>query len=1204
MLNHMSCPNLPPVNNPITFKADSGASKHYLKINDMHVLTHMTDVAKSRQVTLPNNEKIEITKEGILPLNLKISAEGRKASVLPGLQNTSLLSLGQLCDDDCTIALSKSDMKVYKNNNLILKGIRNITDGLWDVQITPRKLPPMTEEVNVMIRLDGAKMDLANYLHASLFSPMPSTLHKAIKNKHLITWPGIDNINFTKFVNDNIPMRLGHLNQERKGLRSTKSAKDSTEDFNPPQDTKHNEVMSLVFEFNGKEMAYGDITGAFPYTSTRGNKYIYVMYDYDGNAILVKAIPNRQAATIKNAWENLYCKLTKQGHVIKNFILDNEISDDLKSSFKKYNISFQCVPPHIHRVNAAERAIQTFKHHFLSGLATCNSKFPIDEWDRLLPQAQMTLNMLRATRINPKLSSYTYLHGNFDFNATPIAPPGTKVIIHKKVDDRLSWEYHGKMAWYIGPAMSHYRCVKCYVPSTNTEIIADTVQFIPEHVPIPIATTESFLRQAVADIVTLLKTENKLNLPMSQYGDNTRNAVDKIASLLNRSVRHHQAALVDNQQKHTVPKPRVKDSVPQPRVVSNDTHKNWDSIASKIKQMKTSLQALPPKTAPIAIPTPKSQSSFNVNEMLYKHIFPHGTSLNEVIYHIFSDDGKRQNIDQLLKGPMKIIWGNGLDNELGRLADGVPGVLGTKTISFIFKSEIPRDKKITYANMVCDEKPLKQEKYRVRLTIGGDKLDYFFETASPTTSLTETKILVNSVISDAHKGARFMTIDIKDFFLNTILQDPEYMKIHSKYFSKKFRDLYKLHNKIDADGYVYCAIKKGMYGLKQAAILAYQQLARNLKKHGYHPLEGATGLWGHRTLRTKFALCVDDFGVKYFNMSDAMHLINALENYYTISKDWKGEDYCGVRLNWNYDKGYVDINMPNYIKKALLKFQHKPPTRPQHAPMRWTKPDYGKKRQYVEAIPKSTLLDKKETRVIQSKCGTFLYYGRAVDPIILVALNEIAGDQSKPTKRTSEQLAWLMDYLVTYPNATLRFHAGTMQLKVESDASYLSVKGAKSRIGGHFYLDAHYDVVKSTNSPILTECSTIRNVVCSAAEAECGALFHNCQKAIVLRRTLESLNHPQKATEVVTDNKTANSFVTNTMKMKKSKTWDMRWNWLREKNQKKNFRTKWEQGKNNKADPFTKLHSPAHLKEKRGDYILKGFSVSEIVKNVLKKRKL
>ena len=98
--------------------------------------------------------------------------------------------------------------------------------------------------------------------------------------------------------------------------------------------------------------------------------------------------------------------------------------------------------------------------------------------------------------------------------------------------------------------------------------------------------------------------------------------------------------------------------------------------------------------------------------------------------------------------------------------------------------------------------------------------------------------------------------------------------------------------------------------------------------------------------------------------------------------------------------------------------------------------------------------------------------------------------------------------------------------------------------------------------------------------------------------------HPQEITEVVTDNKTANSFVTNTMKQKKSKTWDMRWNWLREKNQKKIFKTKWEKGESNKADLFTKLHSPTHMKDKRGEYILNGFSVSEIVNKVLKKRKL
>ena len=245
-LNHMASLKLPPVinNNSIVFKADSGASKHYVRIKDAHALTNMTDVTAIRKVVLPNNDTIAVTKQGILPMNHGISPAGRKASVLPGLKNTSILSLGQLCDDNCTIALTKCDMKVYKNNNMIMSGLRNHTDGLWDVKITPQIPLTISEKVNVIIRLDGAKMDLANYLHASLFSPMPSILNKAIINKHLITWPGIDNINVKKFLNDNIPMRLGHLNQERKGLRSTKIVKETTEDFHPPKNIRCDEVMS------------------------------------------------------------------------------------------------------------------------------------------------------------------------------------------------------------------------------------------------------------------------------------------------------------------------------------------------------------------------------------------------------------------------------------------------------------------------------------------------------------------------------------------------------------------------------------------------------------------------------------------------------------------------------------------------------------------------------------------------------------------------------------------------------------------------------------------------------------------------------------------------------------------------------------------------------------------------------------------------
>ena len=135
------------------------------------------------------------------------------------------------------------------------------------------------------------------------------------------------------------------------------------------------------------------------------------MYGYDSNAILVQAIQNRQAQTIANAWETLAKRINKNGHKFNNFILDNEISSELKNAFKKYNIEYECEPPKIHRRNAAERAIWTFENHFLAGLATCNPKFTINKWEKLLQQAKITLNLLRQARQNTKLSAYAYLFG-------------------------------------------------------------------------------------------------------------------------------------------------------------------------------------------------------------------------------------------------------------------------------------------------------------------------------------------------------------------------------------------------------------------------------------------------------------------------------------------------------------------------------------------------------------------------------------------------------------------------------------------------------------------------------------------------------------------------------------------------------------------------------------------------------------------------
>ena len=166
--------------------------------------------------------------------------------------------------------------------------------------------------------------------------------------------------------------------------------------------------MAKIQQFTATNKAYSDLTGRFPVQSSRGNNYVMVIYSYDANAILAEPLKNRSAGEIVRAWKTINKKLESAGVCPLIYILDNEISQEFKQALHKKDITFQLVPPHIHRANAAERAIQTFKDHFLAGLLSCNPKFPIRERNRLLHQAVITLNLLRNARLNPKLSAYAF----------------------------------------------------------------------------------------------------------------------------------------------------------------------------------------------------------------------------------------------------------------------------------------------------------------------------------------------------------------------------------------------------------------------------------------------------------------------------------------------------------------------------------------------------------------------------------------------------------------------------------------------------------------------------------------------------------------------------------------------------------------------------------------------------------------------------
>ena len=107
-------------------------------------------------------------------------------------------------------------------------------------------------------------------------------------------------------------------------------------------------------------------------------------------------------------------------------------------------------------------------------------------------------------------------------------------------------------------------------------------------------------------------------------------------------------------------------------------------------------------------------------------------------------------------------------------------------------------------------------------------------------------------------------------------------------------------------------------------------------------------------------------------MEDAHHLIDAIKKYFKCSIDWKGHNYLGLTLDWNYTKKYVDISMHGYIPTTLHKFQHKPPERPQDAPNPCNKPVYGKHIQLTTQKSSAQNLNSADTNIVQSISGNFL----------------------------------------------------------------------------------------------------------------------------------------------------------------------------------------------------------------------------------------
>jgi hypothetical protein len=585
--------------------------------------------------------------------------------------------------------------------------------------------------VNAILNIDKrSKSDLARYLHACAYSPTKSTFLKAICSGHFTSWPGLTYDLINKHLIPTIATSKGHLRQEQQNIRSTQREPEpddgaETLDYHPLSENDNTKTHECYLTYYTKDegVTYLDPTGIYSTKSSRGNQYIIVCYDYDTNSIQARLTTSRNAADIRNATMSLLEKLTASGHPPKLHIMDNEASVILKAALLKHKIRYQLVPPHLHRRNSAERAIQTFKAHSIAGLCSTDPDYPAAEWDRLIPQAEITLNLLRSCRFNPKLSAHAALNGFFNFNATPLAPPGTKVLLHEKPDQRCSWAPRGADAWYTGPALEHYRCVECYMPETRSTRIADTVEYFPKQIPFPKSTTEDYLRQSISDILALLNDPKPPIAPFLPFGDETTNALRQIATLLNR----------------VVPQPTPVEPLPETVPTTSETPTQTSAELPRV--------VVPDQAAPPHVPPPRVERPRRPRTVSPERTPP--TTSTHVLNHMHHPlTGAKETFDTLrCDNPDR--WNRSMANELGRLTSGVGERMktGNENIFYIKKSQIPNGRKVTYANAVCDYRPLKDEPYRVRLTVGGDRLPYPADAGAPAATILEAKLLFNSVVS-------------------------------------------------------------------------------------------------------------------------------------------------------------------------------------------------------------------------------------------------------------------------------------------------------------------------------------------------------------------------------------------------------------------------------------------------------------------------
>ena len=448
----------------------------------------------------PNGIVIESVEEGDIRVP-GMSAEANKAAIFEDsdLASGNLISVGQLCDAGMTVLFEKEKATVMDiSGRNVLTANRDEKSGLFSVDLR------VEERVGVMFPKASTTNKKAEFYAACMGSPTSSTLHRAV-SKGWVKFPGTTAKDFINLPHSEATAK-GHLDKTKQGLDSTKPK------VSVPLSPVENNQSTLKVEVDEIDRRiFADLTGRFPCESANGMQYIMVMKCSVTGYIHVEPLGSRKGSEFTRAFQE-GVKFFKIFGVTHNSVkVDNESSGIFREQLRENGMTVDFVAPNNHRQNPAERDIRTFKNHFIATLCTTDPTFPLAQWDRLLPQAELTLNLMRGSPLQPNLSSWEHLRGPYNYSRNPIAPAGTRVIVHENPDIRETWAPHGVAGFYIGPAMEHYRSYIIYIEGTRRTRVSDSVSWHPHDLH-RATVTDAFIHEALdalaADIRHIRENEN------------------------------------------------------------------------------------------------------------------------------------------------------------------------------------------------------------------------------------------------------------------------------------------------------------------------------------------------------------------------------------------------------------------------------------------------------------------------------------------------------------------------------------------------------------------------------------------------------------------------------------------------------------------------------------------------------------------------